>query len=460
MTIPKHFPTPKSLVTVFNAGGPKFGHAPLGWQDFWENRASQHEHVLLHNVGGHYMVPMQYQQLTRAIVINKLLFHAILTLAHLAGSWCFGAEWPLAGEKIIDIRFGAKEKQTETLTLPVVVGGSIQGLGDGQPQNKAHTGLMSVVDAPGLKTGMVFNGAYFDVKKFTYVGDGTGTAFHINRLDKLSTGHHSFNNITLKDWNVGFQFGSDLDTNNCNGVKSNVIRFENCRTAVLTKNTMGMRNPFRDVHLAGCRNGFVFEAGGKASFRDVFVSDAKPTTKDDPAGALLCLVGTGKFNNKGQRVELGIGNNNNTFTFERVFMDSSVGADMLLVDMKNHFTHPPYISIEKGQISYSDYWLPGTPVETARPMMILRNPYVLDLSKLKGALQTGTIFAHHDPAREPGIIILGNAQIEGADADGDGDVDASDLINPTTSGYGKVNLTARNLYTPKGKTVPHTYEVE
>lgn len=59
-------PTASDLVVVYNAGGPRFGHAPLGWQDFWENRASQHEFVVLHNPGGHYMIPMQYTQLSRA----------------------------------------------------------------------------------------------------------------------------------------------------------------------------------------------------------------------------------------------------------------------------------------------------------------------------------------------------------------------------------------------------------
>ncbi len=67
-SLPKHFPTVSDIVCVYNAGGPKFGHAPLGWQDFWENRAAEHEHVMLHCVGGHDMIPMIYQQLTRAIV--------------------------------------------------------------------------------------------------------------------------------------------------------------------------------------------------------------------------------------------------------------------------------------------------------------------------------------------------------------------------------------------------------
>lgn len=34
-------------------------------------------------------------------MINKLLFHAILTLAHVAGSWCFGAEPPTPSDLIV-----------------------------------------------------------------------------------------------------------------------------------------------------------------------------------------------------------------------------------------------------------------------------------------------------------------------------------------------------------------------
>jgi len=58
-------PTVDDYVVVYNAGGFPNGWPARGWKAFFRE-ADEFDFVMIHNPGGHYMVPMQFQQLSYA----------------------------------------------------------------------------------------------------------------------------------------------------------------------------------------------------------------------------------------------------------------------------------------------------------------------------------------------------------------------------------------------------------
>jgi hypothetical protein len=372
-------------------------------------------------------------------VIFNYIFIAVLTLANLAGSWCFGETFP-AGDIPL----------TETKVLPHVAGGSIQGAGDGQhlkPASKYRGEVTAFLPDAGILPALKLTGTNWLMERFLVKGNGTGIGLLVTNRGptgkhSLGPGKHQLNNLSFESLETGIQFGEELRTLNCDSVVAENLWFRQCKNGVKTVNQMGMTNTFRDTNTSGVENVFVFEAGGKVDMHGIDVAG-----KTYFPGAVIRLVGTGRINKQGVRIEEGIGNNSNVFSASDIYIDHSSGGNMALVRVDNHMTYPARVTLRGGHISYDDYLADG------KYQLVLKNPCTVKLEDFVN-LQAGTFFVEYDPSYPPVRILINNCSLSGLDHNGDGQFDAADLLADSTV---PVCLTARDCDDAKGNSLPNVY---
>jgi hypothetical protein len=345
----------------------------------------------------------------------------------------------------------------QTISLPYVQGGTVSGVGDGQyVKNSTMRGEQSVlIPALGVTSTMKLTGTHWTIERLTFSNQtlpGAGIGLLVTNKQPtgahgLGAGKHTLNRLTFEHYGIGIQFGEELKTNNCDSVQANKLWFNRCDTCVNTVNQMGMTNEFHDTSANGCVDIFRFEAGGKWLIDGVF---AGYTREDKPDGAVLRLVGNGRLNNKGERIEQGIGNNNNNFIVRNVNMDTQVGSRLALVRIDEHFTHPSKVKIDGGMIAYDYYW------QDRKHQVITRNPADITIRDYVG-LQTGAFADDYKAGKAHTRYLIENCVIAGGDVNGDGRFDGVDLLDPGHSDATNIWLTVRDCKTPNGETIPPTY---